>query len=275
MAQNRISPDNAKLHAQRAARNASPWIERLGRFGYAAKGVVYVLIGILAAQAAFGLGGETTDTQGALREIAQAPFGQFLIGLVAVGLVGFALWSMVQAIMDTEGKGTDAKGIIRRAGYAGVGVIHIGLAFTALQLMLGTGGDESGEASAKGWTATLLSQPFGQWLVGIVGAITIGIGLHHLYRGYKAGFREELKLSEMSNSEQRWTTLVGQMGYGAIGIIFGIIGTFLIVAAIQAQPEEARGLSGALAALAQQSYGPWLLGVVQGNRITIWAGSPP
>lgn len=262
MAEHEISPEHAMHRVQHAARRASPWIERFGRFGYAAKGVVYALVGVLAAQAAFGAGGETTDAQGALQEIVQAPFGQFLLGTVAIGFIGYALWNFIQAIMDTEKKGTDAKGIVTRGGYAIIGLIYMGLAFSAVRLMLGSGGGDSGEASTQGWTARLLSLPFGQWLVGIGGAVVIGIGLYQLYRAYSAKFREELKLAEMSGPEETWATRSGRFGFAAVGIVFSIIGGFLIVAAIQADPEEAHGLEGALETLIQQPYGPWLLGTV-------------
>jgi hypothetical protein len=262
MAQHRMSPEQAKRDVQHAAQEARPWLERFGRFGYAAKGVVYALVGVLAVQEAFGRGGKTTGTEGALQAIARPPFGQFLLGVVAVGLVGYALWRFIQAIMDTENKGTHAKGIVTRGGYVVIGLIYAGLAVSAVRLIMGSGGGGSGEASTQGWTARLLSQPFGQWLVGIVGAVVIGIGLYQFYQAYSAKFREELNSVEMSSSEETWATWIGRFGFAARGVVFGIIGGFLIIAAIQAQPQEARGLGGALQTLVQQLYGPWLLGIV-------------
>src|SRR4028118_1471446 len=105
MTQPQLIPEQAKQQAENMARQAKSWIEPLGRFGYAAKGVVYALIGVLAAQAALGRGGETTDSQGALQRIVQAPFGKLLLGIVTVGLVGYAIWRLVQAFEDTENKG--------------------------------------------------------------------------------------------------------------------------------------------------------------------------
>ena len=253
------SLDEAKHQTRRAAREASPWIVRLGRFGYAAKGAVYVIVGVLAVQAARGTGGATTDPRGALGWIIQAPFGRFLLGAVAIGLVGYALWCVVQGILDTEGKGTDAKGILTRGAFVFTGVVATGLALSAVRLVRGSPG---GGNATQDWTAWLLSQPFGQWLVGIAGAIVIGAGLYHLYKAYSANFREDLKLSQMTRTEELWTTRVGRLGFAANGIAVGIIGGFLMFAAVQAESQQARGLGGALEALDQQPFGPWLLGVV-------------
>lgn len=256
------SADRVKEHAQHTAQEARPWVVRLGRFGHAAHGVVYAAIGILAARAAIGTGGTMTDSQGALRWIVQAPFGRGLLGLIAVGLAGYALWRFVQAIRDTEGKGTEAGGIVARGSYLIIGVIHAGLALFALRLALGSDGGGTGDDAARDWTARLLTQPFGPWLVGLVGVVVIGVSLQQFYSAYRAKFREELKLAEMNVAEQRWATRAGRLGDAARGIVFLIIGGFLIVAAMQAEPQQARGLGGALTTLAQQPFGPWLLGVV-------------
>ena len=260
IARRELSLDEAKHQTRRAAREASPWIVRLGRFGYAAKGAVYVIVGALATQAARGAGGATTDPRGALDWIIEAPFGRFLLGAVAIGLVGYTLWCLVQGILDTESKGTDATGILTRGAFVFTGVVAAGLALSAVRLVRGT--PAGGGNATQDWTAWLLSQPFGQGLVGIVGAIVIGSGLYHLYKAYSANFREDLKLREMTRPEAMWTTRIGRLGFAANGIAVGIIGGFLLVAALQAQPERARGLGGALETLARQPYGPWLLGAV-------------
>jgi hypothetical protein len=263
MSQRTVNVDRIQRQGERAVREASPWIELLGRFGYAAKGVVYVIVGLLAAQAALGIGGDTTDTQGALQWIVDKPFGKVLLGVIAVGLLGYAIWRFVQAAMDTENKGTDAQGIYVRAAYAVLGLIYLGLSFSALQLALGSGGGNGGgDRSAQDWTAWLMSQPFGPWLVAIAGAGIFGSGLFQLYRAYTANFREKLKLAEMSPTEETWATRLGRLGFTARGIAFGVIGALLVVAAIQADPGQARGLGGALQTLADQPFGPWVLGLV-------------
>ncbi len=245
---------------QQLTKKPSVWVERLARFGYAAKGVVYSIVGLLAAQAALGTGGRTTDTQGALQAILTQPFGKFLLAVVAIGLLGYVLWRFVQAIKDPENKGTDAKGILQRIGYGISGIIYAGLALSAIQLILGLGGGNNN--STEDWTARLLSQPFGQWLVGTIGAFIIGMGFYQFYKAFAAKFRQKLNLTELSNTEQKWVIGISRFGLAARGVVFCLIGFFLTQAARQSDASEAGGLGEALQVLQQQPYGPWLLGIV-------------
>src|SRR5687768_8000821 len=100
----------AQDHAEAAVRQARPWVTALGRVGYVACGIVYALVGFLAGQAALGSRGDTTDAHGALGSILEAPFGRLLLGLIAAGLVGYALWRFLQAALDTDNEGSDLKG---------------------------------------------------------------------------------------------------------------------------------------------------------------------
>ena len=227
--------------------------------------LVYVIVGWLAASAAFSPGGRTTGTRGALRSLLKQPFGRILLGLVAIGLSGYVLWRLVQAIMDTENKGTDAKGIILRLSYAGNGSIYGGLAITAFDLIFDEVEREvdiDDSYGSRDWTALLLAQPFGQWLVGTVGAIVIGVGFYEFYQACTAKFRQKFKLNEMSDIEKTWAMHIGRFGLVAKGIVYSIIGFFFIQAAHQAKSKQVRGLEGALDLLARQPYGPWLLGIV-------------
>lgn len=256
------STGNAGQQAEQVAKQvaANPWMERFARLGFAAKGIVYALVGLLAAQAAFGIGGKKTDTEGALRTIVTQPFGQVLLSLVAIGLLGYALWRLVEAVADPDHKGNDVKGLLQRCSYAGNGLIYVGLALTAVRIAVGTA-DRSSHAS-QDWTARLLAQPFGQWLVGTVGALFIGLGFYQFYEAYKAKFRQQLKLHEMSQAEQTWTTRLGRLGLAARGVVFVVIGFFFIRAAQQSDSKHVQGLGGALESLAQQPYGAWILGIV-------------
>lgn len=248
--------------AHQSARKASPWLIAFGRFGHAAMGAVHLLVGVLAVQVALGRGGATTDNQGALARIAAAPFGQVLLIATATGIVGYALWRALQAALDTDGVGTDAEGIVKRLGYAGTALLYAALAASAVRVLRTGSAGASSSATAQGWTAQLLAKPLGQWLVACGGLLVIALGAYQLYKGYAAKFREELNLGEMSPVEERWATWLGRIGYGARGVVFGLIGLFLIVAAVRANPGEARGIDGALATLAAQPVGPWLLGLV-------------
>jgi hypothetical protein len=261
--ENKSSPLGVvREQGEQIKQSASPWIVLLARFGYAAKGVVYIIIGVLAAYAAFTSGGRKTDSRGALEEILLQPYGKYLLGAVAIGLAGYALWRFVQAFADTENKGSGAKGIAIRFGYAVIGVIYAGLAFSAVQIIMGSGGNSNSESSAKDWTATLLAQPFGQWLVGLAGLGFIAAALNHFYKAFTAKFREKLMTNEMSGSVQTFAVRTGRFGLIARGVVFGIMGAFLIQAALNSNAGEARGLSGALTAIEQQTFGQLLLGIV-------------
>jgi hypothetical protein len=237
-------------------------VERLARLGYTAKGIVYAIVGVLAVQAALGTGGKTTDTKGALSTIAEQPFGKFLLALVAVGLIGYVIWCCVEVIQDPEHRSNNTKSLARRAGYGISGIIYASLAVSAIRLIMGSDSGGSSTNSAQGWTARLLSQPFGQWLVGFIGALIIGFGFYEFYRAYKAKFRNQLKLNQMSPTKETWAMRISRFGLAARGVVFVMIGFFLIQAARQSDASAARGLDGALATLAQQPYGPWLLGIV-------------
>ncbi len=267
MSRGDISLDGAKEQAERISQSARQWIVPLARFGFAAKGSVYIIIGVLAALAAFTGGGQTTDSRGALQEILEQPYGQFLLGVIAIGLAGYAIWRFVQSIEDTENKGSDAKGIALRIGYAAIGLIYASLAYSAVQLILGSRGSESSSSSSsdkssREWTARLLAQPYGRWLVGAVGLVIIAFAVWQFYKAYAAKFREKLKSSEMSKRSESLATRAGQIGLAARGVVFGVIGGFLLQAAWRSSASEARGLSGALRALEQQPFGAWILGLV-------------
>lgn len=250
----------AKEGVRRAAEEASPWIERVARFGYAAYGVVYVLVGVLAFQAALGGGGETAGQEGALQTILLAPLGRFLLGLVALGLLGYAAWRLFQGILDPENEGRSVKGIAKRSDHVVNGLFHAALAVSVGGVALGSG--SGGGGGPDDWTATLLQQPVGRSLTVAVGVGIIVIGLFQFYRAYDAKFMEKLKPGEMGPGERVWTRRGGRLGHAARGVVFLIIGTFLVQAALQSDPNEARGLGGALSTLAGQPFGPYLLGAV-------------
>jgi hypothetical protein len=235
-------------------------MERLARLGYATEGAVYSLIGLLAAGAAFGTGWRATGQRGALDVVAESPFGGILLGLISIGFLGYALWRGVQAITDPDKEGTGIKALGKRAGYGASALIYAGLAFSAAGLVFGPAG--GGGRTPDDWTALLLSWPLGQVLVAGVGLVVAGVGLRELYQAYKARFLEHLVLGKMGERVRKWTERWGRVGIAARGIVFGVVGTFLIRAALEYDPHEARGLGGALQTLANQPLGPWLLGAV-------------
>lgn len=241
----------------------SNWMVRLARLGYATKGVIYLIIGALAAELAIGHGGSASDQYGALHAIYDQPFGKVLLVIVAIGLLGFALRCFVQALFDTERKGHDAKGIIGRIGYALVGISYGALAFGAYRLV--TGVEDEGQSSttaAQEWTALLLKQPFGVALVILVGLVVIAVALYLFYKAYSAKFRFRLNLVTVHDTVRKLVIYFGRFGYAALGVVFSIIGIFLIVAALQHDPHQAEGLDSALKTLAHQPFGSVLLSIV-------------
>ncbi len=193
------TPDihRAERTAQRAA--TSPVVVFLARLGYIVKGILYVVIGILAALLAVGHGGSATDQRGALGAIGALPFGRFILIVMTVGLFGFGLWSIIQGVLDVEGQGTKIKGILARVGYAAVGVAYIVLGYGTLRVVSGTGSaGKSSTSSTQDWTALLLKQPFGQALVVIVGLVVLAIALYLYIRAYKAQFQSHLNLGRLA-----------------------------------------------------------------------------
>jgi hypothetical protein len=259
--------DQVKDEVKKAGGEASPWLVLLGRFGYAAKGVVVIIVGVLAAYSAISRDAANDGTRSALRHIVELPFGQFLLVAVAAGLASHALWQFVQAFMDTENKGSEAKGVAARTSYAFTALVYLGLAFSAGKIVLGA--RSSGESIwSQSWTARLLGQPFGGWLVAVAGAVVVGIGIFQFYQAYSAKFRENLLLTEMSKTQEKWATRFGRFGFAARGVVFCIIGFFLVLAAYQTDAHETHGLGGALHVIEQQPFGAWLLGLVAAGFIS-------
>lgn len=239
------------------------WIEYLARFGYAAKGAIYITIGLLAAQAAFGSGGKTTGSRGAIRTIAAQPFGQVLLVILVIGLIGYVIWRFIQAIKDPEHRGNDASDIVRRIAYAASGLVYGGLAVFAIGLLIGSGSSsQGGGSSSQSLTSQVLSLPLGRWLVGAAGALFIGLAFYYFYRSFKAKFRKHMKLYEMSQKEEAIATWIGRFGVAARGVVYLVIGGFLIQAARTFDPSKVRTSEGALESLQGNPVTPWLFGLV-------------
>ncbi len=236
------------------------WIETLGRFGHAAKGVVYFIIGFLAFKLAIGAGGEVSGSRDAIREIGQQPFGKVMLGVIAIGLLGYTAWRWVQAAKDTEGAGHHAKGICKRIGYAisGFGYLTLGLFAGSLALGMGSNSDSTGGSQPS----ALLDSTWGRVLLGIAGIITIGVACSFVYKAYKAKFMTKYRLGEMSDSARNAALNAGRIGLSTRGVAFAIIGGFIVMSAYRGTNDgDIAGMGDALAAIAAQSYGKLLIGL--------------
>ena len=240
---------------------ARPWIERMAHAGYMAKGVVYLLIGILALQAAAGAGGRTTDTGGVFEVLLRQPLGRWILWLVAIGLAGYAVWRMVCALLDPESDGRDGwERLAVRAGYAGSAVIHAGVAWQAVRQAMGEGRASGGQAESR--TAQLLDAPFGPWLVGLVALGVAGYGVAQIVRGFRSDAISRMRLGGLDADERRMVLRAARAGLVSRGVVFGLIALFLARAALQHDPSEAGGLREALETLERQPYAPFVLGAV-------------
>jgi hypothetical protein len=244
-------------YAARDAAHSEP-IGWLGRLGLVAMGVSYGLVAALALRLALQESGETEDRGGALQTIAQDGFGRVVVFLLAIGFAGYAIWRVAEAVFDRGGEGKRAKGLVVRASFLGRALIYTALCITAVAVLLGS----SGESNEKQETATVLDWPAGRWIVAAVGAGFIGAAGWNFFRGATQRFKEELNTGEMGSGEERLVTFVGVTGVFARGVVFSLIGIFLIKAALEYDPQEAIGLDGALNKVVAQDYGRFLLGVV-------------
>ena len=237
--------------------------EWLARAGIATRGAIYAIIGVLAIKLAFGSGGKTTNQEGALATIAKQPFGKALLILTAIGLAGYAIWRLVRAAI---GHGPEASDDTKeRIDGVASGIGYIALCITAVSILAGSGGGGSGGPDKA--TGGVLGWPGGQILVGIAGLIIIGVGLEQGYKGITKKFCEKSKTEQMSERVERVFAALGVFGHLARMVVFALIGYFLVRAALDYNPDEAIGLDGALAALRDASYGPFLLGVVAAGLI--------
>jgi hypothetical protein len=240
------------------AREVAPWVAKLARVGYAAKALLYATVGILAAQAALGRGGRTTDLGGALREVLRAPMGSALLLAIALGLAGYAVWRIVDAITDAEGRGGDAKGLARRLGSAARGLAHGALAYAAFHLATGStrdGGMKTDEIARRA-----VDIAGGVWLLWVAAAAVLAYAGYQLYRAYAAKLGSQLDLGAASVRFGRWVIGMSRAGLAARGIVFGLIGVLLVRAAQHQAPREAGGIRDSLQMLGEM--GRWPLAVV-------------
>lgn len=238
-------------------------MERMGRMAIATQGVLYVVVGLLAAQVAGGDRQADPSQRGALRTVAQQPFGLVLVLVLAVGLVSYAVWRALLAIRGDTGD-EDGASLAKRAGNAGRAVIYASLTLAAVRLLRSQpdSGGSGGEDGAQQSTSTVLSLPAGRAIVVVAGLAVIGAGGWNIWRGVQRSFLDSLDTGRVDADRRHAVELLGVAGYAARGVAFALVGWFLVTAGLQHDASETRGLDGALLELVRQTYGPFLLAVL-------------
>ncbi|MBK3633782.1 DUF1206 domain-containing protein [Streptomyces asoensis] len=255
---------NGRAQAERAARGSVT--KGAAKAGFAARGVIYLLVGLLALQIAFGDSGHEADRRGALAEIAEKPFGSVLLWALGVGLVGMALWRLSEAVFG--GVGEDGRSAKKRLAALGRCVFYSFVAYSVLAFAAGSGdGGGSSDEQSRDVTARVLELPGGRWLVGAAG---VGIAVAGLWIGARAVMRKyhkHLRLGEMSPRVRRLVDVTGVGGGAARGLVFAAAGVFAVRAAVEYQPDEAKGFDDTLRSFAGTPAGPGLLVAVAAGLV--------
>jgi len=255
------APTAREVHQQAKKVVTNPWVERTARLGYVVRGVIYGTMGVLALGLAVGLESETADQRGSLVLLGDNSVGRVSLLIVVVSLIAYAGWGLIRAIYDPLHRGSDPPGIASRVGFAWSGLNYAALAVFAAGLLLGGSKGAGGDSVQKmvEWGLTL---PAGGAIVTIAGVIGILGGLGQFVDAYKAGFRKDLKRNKMTRLQRLTVDGLGRFGMVARGVIFGIVGVFILVAGLHRDPRDAHSFGPAFAALAREPLGHGLLAVV-------------
>ncbi|MES4893354.1 DUF1206 domain-containing protein [Streptomyces sp. NPDC096012] len=234
------------------------------RAGFAARGLIYILVSVISLQIAFGgdSGGRQADRGGALSELADKPFGSVVLWIVGIALAGMGVWRLSEAVFGAPGP--DGSKPTKRAADAGRSVFYAFLSYSVLSYAAGSRGSGSGASDKQtdDVTGMILKWPGGQWIVGIAGVAVIVAGLCIAVQAARKKFREELRTAAMSRRAQQVTDVLGVTGGVARGIVFAVAGVFAVVAAVQHEPGKAKGMDDTLRSFRDLPAGPWLLALI-------------
>ncbi|MEV8593642.1 DUF1206 domain-containing protein [Streptomyces sp. NPDC052012] len=233
-------------------------MEGAARAGLTARGVIYLLVGVLALRIAFGDTGRQADRGGALAELADRPFGALLLWALGIGLVGMALWRLSEAVFGSVGK--DGRSARKRLLAVARFVFYVFVAYSVLAFAADRdNGSGSSDRQSRDATARVMEAPAGQWLVGAAGLVIVGAGVWIGVRAARRTYHRQLRLGELSPGARRLVDVTGVGGGVARGLVFAAAGVFAVRAAIAYEPDEAKGLDDTLRSLADTPLGPWLL----------------
>jgi hypothetical protein len=235
-------------------------VEKVARFGLAAQGISFGLVAVLAIELALGVGGKTTDREGALQALAASGLGRIIVLVLAFGFGSYALWRVAQVFLghDLEERGGRKKWG-KRLSSLGKAAIYGALCWAAFSIVLG---GPSGSDKEQRGTKGVLGWPAGRWIVGAIALAIAGAALWNFYRAISGKYKDSLKTEQMSSSELKWTTRIAFVGVLARTVVFGLISWFFFKAAAEYDADKARGLDGALRKLADAPYGTALLSIV-------------
>lgn len=237
-----------RVRAAAASANDNPVVETGARLGYAASGVLHLLIGWVGIQLAWFHDGRKADQTGAIQSLADTGLGALPLWVALVGFGLLGLWQLLEALVR--------RGAGDRLKAAGKGVVYLALAAATASVAMG-GGKKSGSKQTADVTRTLMDQPFGRVLVGLLGLAVIGVGVYHVVKGWRRGFLRDLR-----EHPGPWAVRLGRVGYIAKGVALALVGGLFVSAAATAQPGKAKGLDGALRTLLDAPLGPVLLTLV-------------
>jgi hypothetical protein len=235
---------------------ASEYFDIFARFGYAAKGVSFAVIGIMMARVAIGQQSERADFAGAMEEMSSQPLLAGLLVLLAIGMIGYAVWRLMQGIADLEGEGSDALGLAKRGLYVIIGFTYLFFAVYAIGILVGWSTEEG---QVQDWTATIMGFPFGRWLIGAIGVGVLIGGLTELWFALSRRFQVELGRDDIQGLERISILVVGCAGHAGRSLVYSAAGIFAIRAALDFDPDEARGIADTIRELSEQPYGPYLV----------------
>jgi Domain of Unknown Function (DUF1206) len=240
---------------------ANPQLELLERLGYVARGALYVVMGMLALGVGLRVGGgKATDLSGSLVVLTGNPFGKLVLIAFAIGLAAYSLWGLVRAIYDPLHRGSDASGYVARLGFITSAISYAAIVIFALQILAGSGG-ASGDGTQK-TVASVLTHPAGGWLTILIGLFALGIGVGQFMEAYRPTFARDLKAAEMSATERDVAIGLGRFGMFARGVVFLVIGWFVVQAGIHHDAGQVQGFGGAFLFLLSQPFGHWVVGII-------------
>ncbi|GAA4985251.1 DUF1206 domain-containing protein [Yinghuangia aomiensis] len=236
---------------------ASSWLGSLARLGLVARGVNYVLVGVLAVQIGTDAPGKEADRQGALRTVAGQPGGGVIVWAIAVGFAGLTLWRLVEVLYGRPGP--DGGKATKRLTSLARAIVYGVVCGSIIAFVTGSGGDRSSDEQSKDFTARAMGHTGGRWLVLLVGIGVVVGGVVMVVNAVRRRFLKNLRLGKMSESSRVLVETFGAVGRSARGVVVGAVGVFLVAAAAAYDPRKAKGLDDTLRQTASGPLGPWPL----------------